>query len=76
LRVIKEEYNLFVKKIALKKTEFSPHRLEKFLEDYDRKNDERRKTEMWAKSEKIHKKTLEFDEEEYLSLPKKKIKMV
>ena len=31
---------------------------------------------MWAKSEKIHKKTLEFDEEEYLSLPKKKIKMV
>jgi len=34
---MKEEYNLFVKKIALKKMEFSPHQLEKFLEDYDRK---------------------------------------
>lgn len=65
-----------MKKIELKKTEFSPHRLERFLEDYDKKNEERRKSEMWAKSEKLHHKKKGFNEDEYLSLPKKKIKMV
>lgn len=74
LIIVKQEYNLMVKNIELKKTEFSPNRLEKF--NYSFKNDDEKddKFGILAKSEKLlKKKKLQIDD--YLTLPKKKIKL-
>jgi len=73
LLLVKEEYNLLIKNIELKKTEFSPHRLEKFNMSF--RTEEFEKYEIFSKSEHILKKQKSVQIEDYLSIPKKKIKL-
>ena len=75
LILIKEEYNLLIKNFELKKTEFSPNRLEKFNNTSFRNEEFLMQQESYSKSEHVLKKQKSMHFEDYMSLPKKKIKL-
>lgn len=63
-----------VKNIELKRTEFSPHRLERFNLNFKNEEELKSRFEVLAKSENLLKKK-PIQIEDYLTLPKKKIKL-